>query len=141
MLYLGAGYVQNSLQELERSDCWYLPLVNYRSCRDNFDFSDHIVLFAVQYGLPCLIELSHVHAFSVDTVGFRYTGTYLLALALLFNAIRGILVTSAFFHTRGESLLAMLISAAVCLPVYYVRGWIWTRTYVPSKATVAAPVM
>lgn len=116
VLYLGLDLIQSSLQPPESSACWYLPLVGYKGCRDNFDFSDHIVLYMVQYALPCVIEM----AYMLNSGHKRYWLSWVIALAVLAVAVRGIAITSMYFHTREESFVGLLVSILLAyLPVYH----------------------
>jgi hypothetical protein len=111
------------VQSPETSDCWYLPLVNYKGCKDNFDYSDHVVLYMVQYGLPCLIEISHAMAHSL--ANHKFIATFILAGLLLVNSIKGVIATAIHFHTREETIVAILVSLGLAyLPAYIYTHYI-----------------
>jgi hypothetical protein len=122
VLYKGFDILQTLLQSPESNECWYLPLLHYRGCKDNFDFSDHIVLFQVQYLLPCAVEVAYIRQCSSLPIckGIVYWLTFLIIGIFLIVTLRGTFITSAFYHTQEESLVAVLVSIfAAYVPTYY----------------------
>ena len=113
VLYVAGGYVQSTLQDVSSSStsCWYAMLTRDGICKDHFDYSDHIVLYLAQYCVPLSIELAYVYSISNHNrfhMLLRYFLTVLVSMVLLGISIRGILLTSMFFHT-GMSNYALLI--------------------------------
>lgn len=84
------------------------------SCNNEFDFSDHIVLYIAQYVLPSVIELAYVRVQCirkdrVKSSASRYVLTIGASLFIILVGLRGMLLTGMFFHTGAESLVAVLI--------------------------------
>ena len=103
ILYLAGGYMQSTLQDSSSStSCWYASLTRDGTCKDHFDYSDHIVLYLAQYGVPLSIELAYVYSITNHNryhMLLRYFLTVMVSVVLLGVCIRGVLLTSMFFHT------------------------------------------
>ncbi|CAM9790856.1 unnamed protein product [Ascophyllum nodosum] len=124
-LYIVLNFLQDLLQGEKSSNCWYAHLRRTGVCSDHFDFADHTVLAVCQYyaiqvfEVYCILEeyldlwraprskdsksrpwISTLCAVLPITVCASLAG---LSLFLLFN-------TTAFFHARGETLVALLLS-------------------------------
>ena len=103
ILYLAGGYIQATLQDSSSStSCWYASLTRDGNCKDHFDYSDHIVLYLAQYGVPLSIELAYVYSITNHNryhMLLRYFLTVMVSVVLLGVCIRGVLLTSMFFHT------------------------------------------
>ena len=104
ILYVAGGYVQSTLQDMSSSStsCWYAILTRDGVCKDHFDYSDHIVLYLAQYGVPLSIELAYVYSITNHNryhTLLRYFLTVVVSMVLLGVCIRGVLLTSMFFHT------------------------------------------
>jgi hypothetical protein len=85
-----------------------------RSCNNQFDFSDHIVLYLSQYVLPSVIELAYVRVQCTRrdrdrSSAARYILPIAASLSIVLVSLRGMLLTGMFFHTGLESLVAVLI--------------------------------
>jgi hypothetical protein len=116
--------------------CVTSPVVLFcRSCRCKmmFDFSDHIVLCVVQYILPVMLELHYsctkalrdsssaavingekvtsYTAFLPTTV--PTVVNFVFGLLIVLVCLRGMLLTSMFFHTRMENVVGLTIGATV----------------------------
>lgn len=83
-------------------------------CNNQFDFSDHIVLYLAQYVLPSVIELAFVRVQSTRkdrdrSSATRYIPTITASLFIVLVSLRGMLLTGMFFHTAAESLVAVLL--------------------------------
>lgn len=83
-------------------------------CNNQFDFSDHIVLYLAQYVLPSVIELAYVRVQSIRkdrerSSAIRYIPTIAASLFIVLVSLRGMLLTGMFFHTGAESLVAVLL--------------------------------
>ena len=84
------------------------------SCKDGFDYSDHIVLHMVQYIIPAAIELAYVRVQCISTnrrssSTYKYIPTVALAVVIIAVSLRSMLLTGMFFHTGAESFAALLI--------------------------------
>ena len=116
ILYKIADYVQRAVQEAEGTFCWYAHLVKHGKCKDNYDFSDHIVLYMVQYALPSLAEICYALKLSWR----RYLPTIMIAALLLITCLKGVFLTSSYFHTAEECYVAILVSVVLAyLPAIY----------------------
>lgn len=94
-------------------------------CQLAFDFSDHIVLFAVQYIFPSFLEIVHIsstHGFLSDTPEISAKSSYgiartlywipfIVALGLILVCLRCMIFTMLFFHTPKENLVAVMVVA------------------------------
>ena len=81
------------------------------SCKVEFDFSDHVVLFLVQYCVPVSFELSYCLSRRVSSLFHRTVQMVntLTCLLLLMFSFRGIFFTSTYFHTSAEILAGFAI--------------------------------
>lgn len=139
VLYLAGGYVQSALQRGDGggSRCWYAPLTRDGGCRESFDYSDHIVLYLAQYAVPVAMELAYVYArchFNRSRVLAKYFLTVVAALVLLGVVVRGVLLTSMFFHTGTESFTALAVVLFLLIAPLY-----WAADRVPLWADIATP--
>lgn len=106
----------------------FFYLACYR-CREQFDFSDHIVLFISHYFVPCSLEIAAIlvkiqcklpYGFT-QTAGLMYYSVPLLVCFTLvgFN-IKSTLDTSTYFHTFAENLFALFLTIVfVGLPLHF----------------------
>ena len=115
--------------EDRHSDCWYAEHLKEQTCKDNFDFSDHIVLWVAHFLIPATMELvySACHFFSVKgaslTLLIRFSATIISSIVLIFFALRGVLLTAMFFHTPTESIVGfLLVGATIVVPIYILAG-------------------
>ena len=103
--------------------------LNKFRCRENFDFSDHIVLFITHYFVPCSLEISAIlikircqlpYQFSSQLFGILNNSIPLLiSFLLIFINIRLMLNTATYFHTVHENLFALLLTTVfIGLPLY-----------------------
>mmetsp|Transcript_30503 Transcript_30503/g.29131 ORF Transcript_30503/g.29131 Transcript_30503/m.29131 type:complete len:302 (+) Transcript_30503:128-1033(+) len=130
VLYQGGEYVQTLLRENyggSDNSCWYFDLIKGTRCKNHFDFSDHIVLYLVQYIIPSTLELTYIYIQHYknnkkikDTI-LKYFVPILASLFVICVSTRGILLTCTFFHTGLESLTAVgIIFLFFLFPLYYV---------------------
>jgi hypothetical protein len=84
----------------------------------NFDFSDHIVLFIVQYIYPSFAEIIHLiwqkrlfdnNNNSGTIIRYLYWIPFLIALILILLSLRSLMFTMLFFHSPAENLVALLV--------------------------------
>jgi hypothetical protein len=129
--------------------CLSLIITFFFRCEMHFDFSDHIVLYMVQYIFPTLLEMDYLIANKFlsypMTVGggsspngsvkdpiFSWKNIFLLPLlcSVLFILVnfRLALSTTLFFHTPMENivgfLLAYIFSFSLLLSNRFVNFWI-----------------
>jgi hypothetical protein len=115
--------------------CWLLLPFIFR-CYNEFDYSDHIVLFVVQYVFISAIEIAYVLERRSRTrqpltiaslLGSADALTVIPAAALILLSLRGALFTSMFFHTVAENLtaLAVIIVFAFVPLLYFSRSSYW----------------
>ena len=153
VLYLAGGYLQSALQRGGGEDstassngvggssrCWYASLTRDGGCRDAFDYSDHIVLYLAQYAIPVAIEVAYVHSrchFNRLRMLTKYFLTALAALMLLGVVVRGVLLTSMFFHTGAESVTALAVVLFLLVaPLYWAADKVpWADIAVPGPLT------
>lgn len=110
LLHAGLGYLQELLQDTEGdNNCWYKTIG--KRCKVEFDFSDHVVLFLVQYCVPVSFELSYCLSRRVSSLFHRMVqlANTLTCLLLLGFSFRGIFFTSTYFHTSAEILAGFTI--------------------------------
>ena len=141
VLYKALGWVQAALQPAPRTDCWYAEFARGNKClSDNFDFSDHIVLYVANYLVPASAELAYAYTTVVTAGGtmqwLRYASVACAALAINFFTLRGVLFTTMFFHTPLESLVGLGVAlVSVVLPVYLLAGTTFWHAAVTQKTT------
>jgi len=145
LLYKGLGWLQSSLQPAVGADCWYAAFARSNKClSDNFDFSDHIVLYVANYLVPAAVELSYAYT-TVVTVGgtmqwLRYVPVACAALAMSLVTLRGVLFTTMFFHTPLESLVGLaVVLVSVVLPIYFLAVTNFWAAAVSQKSTLVSP--
>lgn len=139
VLYLAGAELQNRLQSSTiKQDCWYSSLVKDGNCREKFDYSDHIVLYMAQYAVPISIELAYVYSrsnFTRSYTLFKYFMTVLSSVVLLGICIRGVLLTSMYFHSAVESFAGLLV-VLLCLigPLYFLadKTSLWADIAMPA---------
>jgi hypothetical protein len=106
------------------SSFWYSDLLKSKECIDHFDFSDHVVFYAVNVIDSCILEISwimhEVEPTPVRTISWsRCVPTLVLALSLYFFSLRNIMFTAMYFHTPLESASALvIILVTVLFPLY-----------------------
>jgi len=155
VLYLLFNSVGGYMHATESGSCWYEPYLKMRNehvpCYgQNFDFSDHIVLFLGQTLPIVLFELlvsisflprlqiieesqqedsedkniskSQQDTFARNEVLNKALMAIQLLFFLYFNFVTLISAykTAAFFHTPAEVLIGCLISLSVQLPLCYI---------------------
>ena len=123
VLYKAMGWVQSSLQPLPGGDCWYAPYTRHNACLgEQFDFSDHIVLYVANYLAPAAVEVAYAHTNLASTGGgtwLRYSPAVGSAFIMGLVTLRGILFTCMFFHSPLESLVGLgVVSLGVLLPLW-----------------------
>lgn len=90
-------------------------------CRDEFDFSDHIVLFTVQYILPLALEAEASLSLMKTLLPKRFQLATNVAMVLHFVAflvscgvialnLKAIYFTCVYFHTPLESIVGFCIA-------------------------------
>jgi hypothetical protein len=100
-----------------------------RRCKDDFDFSDHIVFTMIHYMLPLAMESAVIYnriytqSGSFMTCLMQYSLSALVIAVLVMLSCRSLLLTAMFFHTNVECLVAIGV-AVVCgvLPIYLLDG-------------------
>lgn len=123
VLYKALGWVQSSLQPSPGSLCWYAPYTKHSLClADQFDFSDHIVLYVANYLAPAAIEVAYAHTALSATGGgtwLRYSPAVGAACILSLITLRGMLFTCMFFHSPLESAVGLgVVTLGLLLPLY-----------------------
>ena len=128
VLYKALGWLQAGLQPRPGSDCWYASYTRGSVCgSDNFDFSDHIVLYVANYLVPAALEAAYAYT-SLLTAGgslpwLRYAPVAAASLLMATLTLRGVLFTCMFFHTPLESIVGLgVVSGAVLVPLYALAG-------------------
>mmetsp|Transcript_10896 Transcript_10896/g.16605 ORF Transcript_10896/g.16605 Transcript_10896/m.16605 type:complete len:275 (+) Transcript_10896:35-859(+) len=130
VLYVFGGLLEMSVQDPPHSDCWYSHLVHSGRCRDNFDYSDHIVLFLAHFLIPCALELTYViHSTTYATplpasapTTWAYTASIVASVSMIGMCLRSMLFTAMYFHTTTENTVALKIFfVLILLPLYYTR--------------------
>ena len=119
-----------------------LPTV---SCKDAFDFSDHIVLHMAQYMLPSAIEIAYVYLQCTRTdieaaSVYKYLPTLISAALILAISLRGILLTGMFFHTGAENVTAgLVVFIFVIVPLLkYSNSSFFVKALLPTDASHTA---
>lgn len=94
-------------------------------CKDNFDFADHVVLYACQYLAPLSIEAAYITSIIFSTRGTLTGGLVRYAAPLAACALLGVLClrsmffTSLYFHTPAEILTAFVgVLALMYFPLH-----------------------
>eukprot|EP01036_Dinobryon_divergens_P029128 gene29128-38190_t len=106
----------NSSRAEQNLDCWCRHLVSERKCRNEFDFSDHIVLFTVQYILPLALEaeasLSLMKALlpkqfqlATNVAVVLHFVAFLVSCGVIALNLKAIYFTCVYFHTPLESIV------------------------------------
>lgn len=143
-LYFIAEEIQKYLQYdlYNKKDCWYRHIVQEQTCKDHFDFSDHVVLHAAHYLVPCAGELAYAftqyYSRNLDLLNGlirRYFITILVSLIIMTISFRAVLFTGMFFHTPLETIVGyMIVTLTVVLPMYILAGnSYWTACVFGSK--------
>ncbi len=111
------GYALEPLHSHLSESCWYSKL---RKCSNQFDFSDHIVLFLVNFLFPIAIESSWIIHEALPKFGgsvkwIRCVPTLICSLLLSVFCFRSMMFTALYFHTPAESIAALVIVAIACV--------------------------
>lgn len=129
ILYMVMTFVQEAIEGHPHSDCWYAEHLRSHSCKDAFDFSDHIVLWVAHFIIPATMEIAYAACHFFSNKGsslislFRFGATIFSALVIMGCAVRGILLTSMFFHTPLESVVGFgLVLSTIVVPIYILAG-------------------
>ena len=86
-------------------NCWYSHLME-GVCKDGFDFSDHIVLYSVQYIYISTIELAYIYE---QPRRMKYVLSVVCATLIMLFSLRSIFFTALLFHTIVENIVALLV--------------------------------
>ena len=110
------GYALEPLDSHLSESCWYSKL---RNCSNRFDFSDHIVLFLVNFLFPITIESSWIIHEALPKFGgsvkwIRCVPTLMCSLVLSVFCFRSMMFTALYLHTPTESIVAFLIVVSAC---------------------------
>jgi len=142
-LYLIAEEIQKYFQYdlYNNKDCWYRHIVREQTCKDHFDFSDHVVLHAAHYLVPCSGELAYaftqyyIRKFDLLTALARYFITVIVSTITMVISFRAVLFTGMFFHTPLETIVGyMIVTFTVIFPLYILAGnSYWTACVFGSK--------
>jgi len=106
----------------EAPACWYAAMrKDSDGCSTRFDFSDHVVLYALHFVLPSCLELLALRTESRGGLHTALVGAWCSGLGLF--ALRAIFHTVGWFHTPAESLVGWSLALASCvactqLPLY-----------------------
>lgn len=130
ILYKALGWVQTALQPDSGSSCWYAVYTKHNTClSDNFDFSDHVVLYVANYMVPAVLEAAYAYTSLVTlsmngTVQWlRYAPVIGASLIMTLLTFRGLLFTCMFFHSPLESAVGMgVVSLFILAPLYVLAG-------------------
>jgi hypothetical protein len=128
LLYKALGWLQAMVQPAPGSGCWYAQYTKGNTCAsDNFDFSDHIVLYVANYLVPAVIEAAYSYTSFLTSGGsqpwLRCFPVAAASLLMTMLTLRGVLFTCMFFHTPLESVVGFAISTiTVLLPLYLLAG-------------------
>jgi hypothetical protein len=97
--------------------------INLSRCKETFDFSDHIVLYCVQYIVVVSLEIAHIIQ-SGNVAGYAFS--LITAIFIILFSLRALLFTAMFFHSVEENIAAVLIFLfCVVTPAYW---WLLVRT-------------
>jgi hypothetical protein len=107
LLYKVLGMLEKSMQSSESRSCWYAKYTYSRTCRENFDFSDHLVMLVLHYFVVCTVEAM---AASVRFKKTRSIPILVVAAAVMLMAARSVYFTVLFFHTRLETIAALVLA-------------------------------
>ena len=116
------SYYLEPLDSQSSQSCWYSKL---RKCTTKFDFSDHIVLFLVNFLFPVTIESSWIIHEALPKFGgsvkwIRCVPTLICSLVLCVFCFRSMMFTALYFHTPAESIAALLVVLIACFfPMYF----------------------
>ena len=108
---------QNSVQRTNWLNI-FLVFVYIRRCKDEFDFSDHIVLYTVQYIYIAAMEVSQLSSASQQRDRprrLKYLLPILVSVFIILLSLRAIFFTAMFFHTTSENLAALLVVLLLAL--------------------------
>jgi len=119
ILYWASDSLEKMIQGPETSDCWYSSLRWGSKCKENFDTSDHIVLFMCQYLAVQIVEMYAI--FQENQQSFSRWILSLVSAVVSLISLHGIYGTTAYFHDIAESFTGYILSlVTVYLPLLYV---------------------
>ena len=105
-------------------------------CKDSFDYSDHIVLYIVQYIFIAVIELTYITVrrsmMQTPFSNWAFFGDFIsasTAFTIIYYSLRGVLFTSMYFHSVTENLAAVVIVVlfAAAPLVLFANSNIWYK--------------
>eukprot|EP01084_Bolivina_argentea_P182158 314530_1 len=113
-LYLWPKWLMGERSSRDIQACWYAEYTSSGTCRLEFDFSDHVVLFLGQY-----VSIQTFETFAAMREKCKRWLTVLVTIMVSICALGGMFDTIAFFHSRQESIAAfILVSVTVYLPLW-----------------------
>lgn len=123
LLYLVPLKISSFLFTSAEESCWAKGYVSRTKCQMGFDFSDHMVLFCVQYIFPATLEIYHIvssHGLIFDNHSVPSRSAYGIArhlywipltasLVIIGVSLRCMMFTMLFFHNAWENVFALMI--------------------------------
>jgi hypothetical protein len=86
-------------------------------CREIFDFSDHVVLFVVQY--ICVVSLEQVAVVLQPTASkTQQLAVFISATAITVVSLWYMAMTTAYFHTRLETVVGFALAFGFCFALF-----------------------
>src|SRR5690554_5515869 len=86
-------------------------------CREIFDFSDHVVLFVVQY--ICVVSLEYVAVILQPTASkLQQIAVLVPTLVITAVALWYMTMTAAYFHTQLETIVGLVLAVGFALAVF-----------------------
>ena len=104
-----------------KKSCWYRFLRHDQKCVDAFDFSDHLILLVTHY---IAIPLFEWFALAIESPRLWYNNLRIVVLRLsvfmeLITAVYFIYITTKYFHTPLENVIALVLTEiCVLYPLY-----------------------
>uniref|UniRef100_A0A7S2V6Y4 Uncharacterized protein n=1 Tax=Fibrocapsa japonica TaxID=94617 RepID=A0A7S2V6Y4_9STRA len=97
--------------------CWYEAKRGTKGCKDRFDSADHVVLFLVQYLSILAVEATATaHEMADQRLVQLLSWSYTVVLGGA--SLLAIFGTAAYFHSVPETVVAVVFSLVVWLPLY-----------------------
>ena len=130
LLFKGLNALQDHVQGEEETTCWYAHMRKNKSCRENFDFADHLVLFICHYVtiptvelLATVSETKLLSNFMTKEARPWKFGAYLsnlFSIAIIGLSLRSSFYTLSYFHSPLESIVGTALAITfVYLPTMY----------------------
>jgi hypothetical protein len=92
-------------------------------CKDNFDFSDHVVFYIIHFQLVLALELSYIienirkSTEPLRLMYLRYNPSIILIIIYFVFIMKNINITIIYFHTRLEVFIGYIISIPLFLAI------------------------